>query len=257
MGEMMSSTTSIPFLKAGPTLLATALKSVTTDAGTPAYTSGEIASALHSPGVYGGLSASELAQVLYAPSLYPGFSRGEMADALIATGIDARAARDAVDAALGGPPLLKLVEARASSELPALYNRKPQTADRLIEGPNAGGTFWNSSLDGSDPSPWFWIKLEQTSIVRMLTIRWKAKDGHVGARAMKYDVMSSIDGITWSATGLDQSTMPGLSPERGTDVLPGWASPTRFIKVSMSESSYAPPRAYFTCHYVLVAGEPV
>jgi hypothetical protein len=66
------------------------------------------------------------------------------------------------------PPPLKLVKARASSELTEPYNGKPQTADRLIEGPNKAAWFWNSDNQGRDPKPWFSLELEHRSVVDAL-----------------------------------------------------------------------------------------
>lgn len=154
------------------------------------------------------------------------------------------------------PPLLKLVKASASSGLAEPYNGRPQTAERLIEGPHDGAWFWNSDDRGKDPTPWFSVMLEKPSVVEWLYIRWKAKYGSVGARAMRYRVLSSLDGTSWTETGVDQSQVPGLSPEFAIEVLPGWAAPTRYIKVEMSESSYGKD-GYFSCRYVLVTGRPV
>jgi hypothetical protein len=151
------------------------------------------------------------------------------------------------------PPLLKLVKASASSELAEPYNGRPQTADRLIEGPNDGAWFWNSNDKGYDPTPWFSLQLEHRSVVNSLYIRWKEAYGSVGARPMKYKVLSSLDGKSWTETGVDQSRVRGLLPNLAVDVLPGWPNPTQFIKVEMSESSYG-TNGYFTCHYVLVTG---
>jgi hypothetical protein len=155
------------------------------------------------------------------------------------------------------PPLLKLVKATASSELSALYNDKPQTADRLIEGPNRGAWFWNSDNQGRDPTPWFSLQLQHRSIVDALYIRWKTDFGSVGARPMKFKVLSSLDGTSWTETGIDQSWVKGISPNLAVDVLPGWPAPTQFIKVEMSESSYGqdPLNNYISCHYVLVTGK--
>ena len=135
-------------------------------------------------------------------------------------------------------PLLKLIKATASSELSAPYNGKPQTADRLIEGPNRGDWFWNSDNQGRDPTPWFSLELERRSIVDALYIRWKRDYGSVGARPMKFKVLSSLDGKSWSETGIDQSWVKAISPNLAVDVLPGWPAPTQFIKVEMSDSSY-------------------
>jgi hypothetical protein len=155
-------------------------------------------------------------------------------------------------------PLLKLVKATASSELSAPYNGKPQTADRLIEGPNRGDWFWNSDSQGRDPTPWFSLELEHRSMVDALYIRWKRDYGSVGARPMKFKVLSSLDGKSWSETGIDQSWVKAISPNLAVDVLPGWPAPTQFIKVEMSESSYGeyPLNNYISCHYVLVTGKP-
>jgi hypothetical protein len=150
-------------------------------------------------------------------------------------------------------PLLTLVKASASSELTEPYNYKPQTADRLIEGPNNGICFWNSDDKGNDPTPWFSLQLEHRSVVDSLYIRWKRTHGSVGARPMKYKVLSSLDGKIWTETGVDQSKVRWLSPKMAVDALPGWPNPTQFIKVEMSESSYG-KGGYFTCHYVLVRG---
>jgi len=156
------------------------------------------------------------------------------------------------------PPLLKLVKASASSELAEPYNGKPQTADRLIEGPNNGICFWNSNDKGYDPTPWFSLQLEHRSVVNSLYIRWKHTHGSVGARPMKYKVLSSLDGKSWTDTGVDQSRVRFLSANMAVDqllvdALPGWPNPTQFIKVEMSESSYGRD-GYFTCYYVLVRG---
>jgi len=151
------------------------------------------------------------------------------------------------------PALLKLVNASASSELAELYNGKPQTADRLIEGPNNGICFWNSNDKGNDPTPWFSLQLEHRSVVDSLYIRWKRTHGSVGARPMKYKVLYSLDGKSWTETGVDQSKVPWLSSNLAVDALPGWRNPTRFIKVEMGESSYG-GNGYFTCHYVLLRG---
>jgi len=151
------------------------------------------------------------------------------------------------------PPLLKLVKASASSGLAEPYNGRPQTADRLIEGPNDGDWFWNSNHKGYDPTPWFLLQLEHRSVVNSLYIRWKKAYGRVGARPMKYKVLSSLDGKSWTETGVDQTRVQGLVPKLAVDVLPGWPNPTQFIKVDMSESSYG-RNGYFTCNYVLVTG---
>ena len=156
------------------------------------------------------------------------------------------------------PPLLKLLKASASSELAEPYNGKPQTADRLVEGPNNGYCFWNSNDKGHDPTPWFSLQLERRSVVNSLYIRWKRMHGSLGARPMKYKVLSSLDGKSWTDTGVDQSRVQFLSANMGVDQLlvdqlPGWPNPTQFIKVEMSESSYGRD-SYFTCHYVLVRG---
>ena len=248
------SSTEVSFQIAGPTLLAIALKGVMIPEGTPAFTCDDVGKALRAPGVYPLLSARQLAKVLFSPGVFTGLSRDEMAGALVVAGFDASEARGAIADAFDILVQLKLVEARASSELADSYNGQPQTAARLIEGPNEAGIFWNSAIDGSDPTPWFWVKLEQTSIVTHLTIRWKSNDGDVGARPMKYTVSSSVDGIAWSETGMNETAVTGLSAQKGTDVLPGWTTPTRFIKIAMSESSYTSEQAYFTCHYVVVSG---
>lgn len=151
------------------------------------------------------------------------------------------------------PPLLKLVKASASSELPYPYNGKLQTAERLIEGPNDGLWFWNSQSKNFDATPWFSVQLEHRSKVKSFYIRWKTAYGQVGARPMKYKVLSSLDGKSWTETGVDQRLVRGLSPNLAVDVLPGWPDPTQFIKVEMSESSYGTD-GYFSCHYVLVTG---
>ena len=155
-------------------------------------------------------------------------------------------------------PLLKLIKATASSELSAPYNGKPQTADRLIEGPNRGDWFWNSDNQGRDPTPWFSLELERRSVVDALYIRWKRDYGSVGARPMKFKVLSSLDGKSWSETGIDQSWVKAISPNLAVDVLPGWPAPTQFIKVEMSDSSYGQNSLnnYISCHYVLVTGKP-
>jgi hypothetical protein len=164
----------------------------------------------------------------------------------------------AMDPIIQLPPPLKLVKAKASSELTEPYNGKPQTAERLIEGPNNGAWFWNSDNQGRDPKPWFSLELEQRSVVDGLYIRWKRDYGNIDPRPMKYKVLSSTDGTSWSETGVDQSCVRGLSPDFGAEMLPGWSSPTQFIKVEMSESSYgdAPNNNYICCHYVLVTGKP-
>ena len=234
--------------------LAAALKNAAD--GPARYTSAQIASALRSPGVHPRLSASDLVGVLRAPSVFPALDRAEMAAALEAARVDAEAARQAMDDTFG-VTYLRLVGARASSQIEAPYNNLPQTAERLVEGPNKANTFWNSAPDGSDPTPWFWVELERAAIVKELTIRWKFADGTTGARAMKFRVLSSTDGNSWDETGVDQSALRGLSPTQAVDVLPGWPRATRFIKVEMSESSYAGSNAYFTCHYVLVRGDVV
>jgi len=91
------------------------------------------------------------------------------------------------------PPLkLELVKASASSGLAEPYNGRPQTAERLIEGPHDGAWFWNSDDRGKDPTPWFSVMLEKPSVVEWLYIRWKAKHGSVGARPMRYRVLSSV-----------------------------------------------------------------
>jgi F5/8 type C domain len=157
------------------------------------------------------------------------------------------------------PPLLKLVKASASSELAVPYNGRPQTADRLIEGPNDGR--WCSVPRGPPsigvPRPansaWFSLQLEHRSVINSFYIRWKTAYGHVGARPMKYKVLSSLDGKSWTDTGVDQRLVRGLPPNLAVDVLPGWPDPTQFIKVEMSESSYGTD-GYFSCHYVLVTG---
>jgi hypothetical protein len=156
------------------------------------------------------------------------------------------------------PPLLKLIKATASSELSAPYNDKPQTATRLIEGPNSGDWFWNSDNQGRDPTPWFSLQLEHRSIVDALYIRWKRDYGSVGARPMKFKVLSSVDGTSWSETGIDQSWVKAFSPNLAVDVLPGWAAPTQYIKLEMSDSSYGqnPLNNYISCRYVLVTGKP-
>jgi hypothetical protein len=155
------------------------------------------------------------------------------------------------------PPLLRLVKATASSELTALYNGKPQTAERLIEGPNRGVWFWNSDNQGRDPTPWFTLQLEHRSIVEALYIRWKKDYGGVGPRPMKFKVLCSLDGTNWTETGIDQSWVKAISSNLAVDVLPGWPALTQFIKVEMSESSYGqdPLRNYIACHYVLVTGK--
>jgi F5/8 type C domain len=157
------------------------------------------------------------------------------------------------------PPLLKLVKASASSQLAEPYNGKPQTADRLIEGPNDGYCFWNSDDKGNDPTPWFSLQLEHRSVVNSLYIRWKRTHGSLGARPMKYKVLSSLDGKSWTDTKVDQSRVQFLSANMAVDQLlvdqlPGWPNATQYIKVEMSESSYAPNSPYFTCRYVLVRG---
>lgn len=152
------------------------------------------------------------------------------------------------------PPLLKLVKASASSELAEPYNGRPQTADRLIEGPNERICFWNSDDKGNDPTPWFSLQLEHRSVVHSLYIRWKHIHGSLGARPMKYRVLYSIDGKSWTETKVDQSKVRWLSPNLAVDALPGWPNPTQFVKVEMSESSYG-NAGYFTCHYVLVRGK--
>jgi F5/8 type C domain len=155
-------------------------------------------------------------------------------------------------------PLLKLVKASASSELTEPYNGKPRTADRLIEGPNNGICFWNSNDKGNDPMPWFSLQLEHRSVVNSLYIRWKRTHGSLGARPMKYKVLSSLDGKSWTDTKVDQSRVPFLSANMAVvqllvDQLPGWPNPTQFIKVEMSDSSYGSD-SYCTCDYVLVRG---
>jgi hypothetical protein len=160
------------------------------------------------------------------------------------------------------PGLPKLVKASASSELAEPYNEKPQTADRLIEGPNKGKWVWHSSDKDKDPTPWFSLQLQRRCIVESLYIRWKRTHGSVGARPMKYKVLSSPDGKSWTDTKVDQSRVRFLSADMAVDQLlgdqlpgdplPGWLFPhqTQFIKVEMSESS----SGYFSCCYVLVRG---
>jgi hypothetical protein len=116
------------------------------------------------------------------------------------------------------PPPLKLVKAKASSELTTSYNGKPQTAERLIEGPNNATCFWNSNDQGRDPTPWFSLELEHRSVVDGLYIRWKTDYGAVGARPMKYKVLSSLDGTSWTETGVDQRCVRGLSANVGADI---------------------------------------
>jgi hypothetical protein len=158
------------------------------------------------------------------------------------------------------PPLRKLVKASASSELTEPYNGKPQTADRLIEGPNNEICFWNSNDKGNDPTPWFSLQLEHRIVVHSLYIRWKHTHGSLSARPMKYKVLFSLDGKNWTDTKFDQSRVPFLSANMAVDQLliaprlpPALPNPTQFIKVEMSESSYGRD-GYFTCHYVLVRG---
>jgi hypothetical protein len=107
---------------------------------------------------------------------------------------------------------------------------------------------------GNDPTPWFSLQLEHRSVVHSLCIRWKEIHSSVGARAMKYKLLSSLDGKSWTETGVDQSKVRWLSPDMAVDALPGWSNPTQFIKVEMSESSYGSRYGYFTCRYVLVRG---
>jgi hypothetical protein len=152
------------------------------------------------------------------------------------------------------PQRIELVAAAASSQLTAEYNGKPQTADRLLED-NQDGTHWNSDDTGKDPIPWFWVELCEPSIVTEFRIRWKEESGTVGARAMKYNVLTSLDGKTWSDSGRSQADVADLSPSLDQDKLLGWPSPTLFIKVAMSDSSYG-AGAYFTCHGVEVWGVP-
>jgi hypothetical protein len=76
---------------------------------------------------------------------------------------------------------------------------------------------------------------------------------------MKYKVLSSLDGKSWTDTRVDQSRVRFLSANMAVDQLlvdqlPGWPNPTQFIKVEMSESSYGRD-GYFTCRYVLVRGK--
>jgi hypothetical protein len=76
---------------------------------------------------------------------------------------------------------------------------------------------------------------------------------------MKYKVLSSLDGKSWTDTKVDQSRVPFLSANMAVDQLlvdqlPGWPNPTQFIiKVEMSDSSYGSD-SYCTCDYVLVRG---
>lgn len=147
---------------------------------------------------------------------------------------------------------LRLVAAKASSELLAEYNGRPQTAERLLE--NLEHTFWNSDNQGRDPQPWFWVQLEAPSVVQELRIRWKAAPGSTGARAMKYRVLSSLDGNTWTETSRTQANVANLTPTLDEDTLPGWAAITRFVRIEMSDSSYSD--GYFTCHGVTAWGVP-
>jgi murine toxin len=149
---------------------------------------------------------------------------------------------------------ITLVEAAASSQLEQEYNGKPQTAERLLE--NQDYTFWNSDDTGKDPTPWFWVKLDEPSVVQEFKIRWKSTFGENGARAMKYRVLASMDGTNWTYTGRSQADIPNLQAALDLDKLAGWARPTRFIKVEMSDSSYG-KNGYFTCHGVEVWGVPV
>jgi F5/8 type C domain len=151
------------------------------------------------------------------------------------------------------PPLLKLVKASASSQTPEAWNEgRPQTADRLIEGPNEGYWFWEGGVD--DRTPWFSLQLEHRSVVHSLYIRWKGLHHWRGARAMEYKLLSSLDGKSWTETGVDQGRVPFLSKSMAVDALPGWPNPTQFIKVEMSKS-YNYFGQYSCCHYVLVRGK--
>jgi hypothetical protein len=80
---------------------------------------------------------------------------------------------------------------------------------------------------------------------------------------MKYKLLSSLDGTSWTETGVDQGCVPFLSENMAVDQLlvdqrPGWPNPTQFIRVEMSEGSYGSPdyrTGYFTCRYVIVRGK--
>lgn len=137
------------------------------------------------------------------------------------------------------PVMLERVAAKASSEVSEEYNGKPQTAARLIEGPNSGGWWW-SSVKGSDPTPWIQVELASLSIINSLTVRWKMSEGHPGPRPMQYQVKSSTDGQIWADTGVSHANVADLTPNTMTDTLPGWSAPTRFIRIEMSDSSYKP-----------------
>jgi hypothetical protein len=147
---------------------------------------------------------------------------------------------------------LTLVTAAASSTTGRDYNGKPTTAERLLE--NQDATFWNSDDTGKDRSPWIWVMLSTPSIVQKLRIKWKSSFSVIGARAMKYRVLGSLDGVNWTATGRSQADVVNLHPSLDQDSLPGWPGLTRFIRIEMSESSYR--EGYFTCHGLEVWGMP-
>ncbi|MDQ1353298.1 MAG: type domain, partial [Acidobacteriota bacterium] len=156
-----------------------------------------------------------------------------------------------------GVELIKLIAAQASSSEPGLYNGKTQTPDRLIEGPRTIPNFWNSNSKINDPTPWFWVKLERPAEVTSLVIQWKLADGQLGNRAMKYTVSTSMDGITFTDTGVNQDNVIGLTPNTARDLLPGWAGKTQYIKVNMSNCSYGQTPEYFTCYWVEIYGRPL
>lgn len=145
------------------------------------------------------------------------------------------------------PTALKLVSAAASSQLSGLYNGKPQTAERLLDGPNENGTFWNSDDRATSSAQWFSVELASTSIVAGLTIQWGQ------ARATRYRVLCSLDGKSWTDTGVSKTVDKGAELQ---DHLPGWATPTRFIRVEMNESAYGAP-GYYTTRWIAVNGAAV
>lgn len=150
--------------------------------------------------------------------------------------------------------MLKLVRATASSQNSDSYNGKPQTVERLLEGPNSGSNWWMSAKPNQ--TAWIQLELASLSIIKLLSLRWLFAKGLDDARAMKYRVLSSADGTTWVDTGVSQANVSDLTRDTAEDTLPGWDSPTRFIRLELSESSTRGPASYFMCHYLLVYGMP-
>ncbi len=144
---------------------------------------------------------------------------------------------------------LKIASVKASSQISKPYNGRPATAERLLEDDDLM-TFWNSAEKVMEAT--WTLNLKEESILERVLIRWKSKDGPVGARAMRYQIQASTDGKSW-ATVHDYVGDDGDKAEDRMKIKPTRA---RFVRVRMSQSSYGSVggAAYFSACFIKLYG---